>query len=74
MTAAAMAPKTTPPARTDRSVFFNEGVMAASAANGEESTPTIAVEAAVLAESFAFSNLTNYLILTKEINYDLRGL
>ena len=34
MTAAAMAPRTTPPARTESKVFFKDGVMAASAANG----------------------------------------
>jgi len=62
MTAAAMAPRTTPPARTERSVFFKEGVMAASAAKGEESALTIAVEATALAESFALSNLKKLLM------------
>jgi hypothetical protein len=34
MTAAAIAPRTTPPAKTDSKVFFKEGVIAASAASG----------------------------------------
>jgi len=36
ITAAAIAPRTTPPATTDSKVFFKEGVIAASAAKGLE--------------------------------------
>lgn len=45
ITAAAMAPRTTPPATTDNRVFFKEGVMAASATSGLDREATMAVVA-----------------------------
>lgn len=46
MTAAAIAPRTTPPATTDNNVFFKDGVIAASATSGFDRE---AIKAAVVA-------------------------
>jgi len=53
MTAAAIAPRTTPPATTDNSVFFKDGVIAASATSGFENEVITAT--AVAAESFCWT-------------------
>ena len=50
ITAAAIAPRTTPPATIESKVFFREGVTAASATSGLEREAIIAVVAAT--ESF----------------------
>ena len=60
MTAAAIAPSTTPPATTDNSVFFRDGVMAASATKGELSDDTRAVVATEDIVNLLFTNLTIY--------------
>ena len=51
MTAAAMAPRTRPPATTERRVFLREGVTAASATRGLASAA--AVPTVTAAESFS---------------------
>ena len=53
ITAAAIAPRTTPPATIESKVFFREGVTAASATNGLEREAIIAVVAAT--ESFCWA-------------------
>jgi|TARA_Y100001954_G_scaffold239539_1_gene315354 hypothetical protein len=57
ITAAAIAPSTTPPATIESKVFFKEGVTAASATKGEETEETTAAESAAVAFVFAFSSL-----------------
>ena len=58
ITAAAIAAKTTPPATTDKRVFFKDGVIAASTARGEDRALTTAAVAMPFTESFAVSNLS----------------
>ncbi len=55
MTAAAIAPRTTPPATTDNNVFFKDGVIAASATSGFDRE---VIKAAVVAAESLFWTLS----------------
>lgn len=57
MTAAAIAPSTTPPATTESNVFFKEGVTEASANKGEDIDVITAADIAALAFDLTFSTL-----------------
>ena len=57
MTAAAIAPSTTPPATTESNVFFKDGVTEASANKGEVIDVITAADIAALAFDLTFSTL-----------------
>jgi len=58
MTAAAIAPSTTPPATTESNVFFKDGVTEASANKGEVIDVITAADIAALAFDLTFSTFS----------------